>query len=66
MCKYCSGEEVKIKDEDWYGQIYLKIENNSLNLETTTRCLSCDCGDTNFENIQISYCPFCGRKLMNS
>lgn len=55
-CKYCSGGS---KTLDEYGWAVLKLEKYGDEFRLT----ALECGHYDEANIEINYCPFCGRKL---
>ena len=56
-CKYCSllSGGVSILDEDKDNELRIERHNDTYVITTLTDC--CD------YNVEINYCPMCGRKL---
>lgn len=59
-CKWCSGDKVKTSKDSW-DKDFLYIDSSGLHIEGETAC-----GWENVDfsvDLQIKFCPNCGRKL---
>lgn len=57
-CKYCNSNDCS-KTLDEYGLAALRLEKYGDDFRLT----ALECGHYDEANIEINYCPFCGRKL---
>lgn len=65
MCKYCNEETNRIKYNEKYYWDTFKIKGNILELELEIEGTD-DLKVDKYTEIEINYCPFCGRDLTHT